>query len=487
MFAKYVYETASAEYEDRILLIDHDHIEERYPYTGLFTTNGFEIIHYVDDLDLRVNHPEAMLKGKKKFLILADPEQYIPYDVRCAYHVVELSYTALFPKLNSVVLLQETTVSLGLLTMAYQELFGRLSSEEQTRDFIKEKVYGKTNVSNYLSEIEKKIRSLANSASDYKDWFEISELKARGQVLSAQYDAAFDVEDVQDIFKDYVVEHFGQLASKLDQKSPVLVSRIMEFIHDRSDRFAIIVMDGMSQFDWDIMEKYFQTINYEKSNVCAMIPTTTSISRQCVLSNKFPYQLLSPWKQDKEKNEFIECARNLGYSNQQIAYERGYDADFKSIVKCAAVIINDIDDMVHGQKQGRVGMYHDINLLAKGDLLQGLVRRLLGKGFDIYITADHGNVPCTGIGKLMKTGVEVETKSRRMLVLKDFADKESLIEKHGMIEYPKYYLDPTYDYLTCDTDKSFDAKGEQVMTHGGITIDEVIVPFITIKAVDNNG
>jgi membrane protein YdbS with pleckstrin-like domain len=26
-----------------------------------------------------------------------------------------------------------------------------------------------------------------------------------------------------------------------------------------------------------------------------------------------------------------------------------------------------------------------------------------------------------------------------------------------------------------------------VMTHGGITVDEVIVPFIKIKAVDNNG
>ena len=143
--------------------------------------------------------------------------------------------------------------------------------------------------------------------------------------------------------------------------------------------------------------------------------------------------------------------------------------------------------MVHGQKQNRIGMYHDVDVLAKSNQLQGLVRRLISKGFDVYITADHGNVPCTGIGKLMKTGVEVETKSRRMLVLKDFADKESLIERYRMIDYPKYYLDSAYDYLICDTDKSFDAKGEQVMTHGGITIDEVIVPFITIKAENNNG
>lgn len=400
---------------------------------------------------------------------------------------MKLSYVALFPKLNPTVLMQETSINMDLLATAYHGLFEKLSSEEQTRHFIEEQVYGKTNVSQYLREIERHIRNLANSASDYKDWFEISELKARAQVLSAQHEVPFDVEDVQDLFKGYVLKYFGQLASKLDKKSPVLVSRIMEFVHDRSEKFVIIVMDGMSQFDWNIIENHFQTINYEKSNVCAMIPTTTSISRQCVLSSKFPYQLLSPWKQDKEKSEFTECARGLGYGDQQIAYERGYDADFKSIIKCAAIIINDIDDMVHGQKQGRIGMYHDIGVLAKSDRLQGLASRLLAKGFDVYITADHGNVPCTGIGKLMKTGVEVETKSRRMLVLKDFADKGFLIEKHGMIEYPKYYLDPENDYLICDTDKSFDPKGEHVMTHGGITIDEVIVPFITIKAEENNG
>lgn len=87
----------------------------------------------------------------------------------------------------------------------------------------------------------------------------------------------------------------------------------------------------------------------------------------------------------------------------------------------------------------------------------------------------------------MGTGVEVETKSRRMVALKGFADKAGLIEKHGLVEYPKYYLPKEYDYLICDVGDSFDAKGDDVMTHGGITLDEVVVPFIKIKAVQKNG
>ena len=116
------------------------------------------------------------------------------------------------------------------------------------------------------------------------------------------------------------------------------------------------------------------------------------------------------------------------------------------------------------------------------------VRRMLDQGFDVYISADHGNTPCIGMGKLMKTGVETETKSRRMIVLKDFANKDSLFEKYeSLIEYPGYYLDKQFNYLICGVGESFDAKGDEVMSHGGITIDEVIVPFIKIKAVDNNG
>jgi hypothetical protein len=47
-------------------------------------------------------------------------------------------------------------------------------------------------------------------------------------------------------------------------------------------------------------------------------------------------------------------------------------------------------------------------------------------------------------------------------------------------------LDKRYDYLICEAGSSLDASGEEVMSHGGITLDEVIVPFVILKAKDNN-
>ena len=198
-------------------------------------------------------------------------------------------------------------------------------------------------------------------------------------------------------------------------------------------------------------------------------------------------KLESPWKQDKEKKEFVACAKELGYKENQIGYARGYGADFSSVIKCAVVIIMDVDEIVHAEKQGRIGMIQDIELLTKQGKLAALTKRLLAQGFDVYITADHGNTDCTGIGHVTGIGVEVETKSRRFLVLKDFADKNALKEKYGLLEYPKYYLPKEYDYMICDNRKSFDKRGEEVISHGGITIDEVVVPFIKLKAVENNG
>lgn len=487
MFADYVYEKAAAEYSNRLLLIDTDHLEKDTHYCAYFAERGFQIIRYVDDLHFRAEHSDILEKDTGKVLLLVEPGAYVPYDVIRRFKCVDVSVSALFPKLNSTVIREDRGMNYDLLSTAYSHNYDDLRSEAQTLMFRESSVYSYATVRDHLNEKLAALRKLTDSAATYSDWCRASDLKAEIDVLATERGLDFDTGFVNVRFVEFILSDFGKLSSVLDKETPVLVSRAMEYMHDQSDKFAVIVMDGMSQFDWNIIRHSFADVKYQKTDLFAMIPTTTSVSRQCLLSNKYPSQLVEPWKQSKEKAEFTDCAVDLGYTLEQIGYERGYDADFSSAVKCAAVIINDVDDMVHGQKQSRIGMFNDITVLAKQAQLLTLTKRLLRSGFDVYITADHGNTPCVGMGKLMKIGVEVETKSRRMLVLKDFADKDALLSQHDVIEYPKYYLNKAYDYLICGAGRSFDAKGENVMSHGGITVDEVIVPFIKIKVVDNNG
>lgn len=483
MFRDYVLRESSAEYDSRILVIDDEGLDEVTHYSADFQANGFEVVHYTDDLTFRIEYEERLKNSEEKLLLLAHSSSYIPYDLKRRFRSYILSMDRLFPKLNIEVLRSCRDLDLELLCMAYRKNFDDLRQRKQTEEFLEKKVNSPENVAEYLKRLYVTTIKSVRSVKDYRDWFTIAESKAKIDVLATEHQLNFDTSEINRVFRDYILKHFGKLSAEINRETPVLVSRAMEYIHDHSSKFVIIVMDGMSEFDWRIISRSFQDIPYEQAAAFAMIPTTTSISRQCLLSNKTPGQLIEPWKQSKEKQEFVACAKAMGYADNQIGYERGYAAQFGSFVKCGAVIINDVDDMVHAQHQERLGMLNDIGVLSDQHLLADMTKQFLADGFDVYITADHGNTLCTGLGKLMGTGVETETKSRRMLVLQNFADKTKLIQKYGLIEYPGYYLNKSFDYLICEVGDSFDVKGETVMTHGGISIDEVVVPFIKIKAV----
>lgn len=487
MFCDYVFEKSSARYANKILLFDDENLNCRVNFISAFSAHGFEIVEYTDDLSFRIEYEEKLKDSSVKLAIIANSKQYIPFDVQCLVSKYVVALGNLFPKLNQDVIATLDRIGLDLLSAVYDTNFDDLSQKQDTEVFLKLKVYSRTNVKTYLNKNIILLIEKAKRSTQYYEWFAIAEEKAMLDKIAIQYDVDVDTQEINRLFQKYALAEFGKLSQNIDKKTPIIISKTMDYLYENSDKFILIVMDGMSEFDWNIISASFTQLQYEKTSMFAMIPSTTSISRQCLLAGKYPVQLLEPWKQSKEKSEFFNCAKRLGYTEAQIGYERGYDAQFSSLVRCGTVIINDVDDIVHSQKQSRLGMFNDINVLANQKKLVNMVKRYIGSGYDVYITADHGNTLCTGLGKLMRTGVEVETKSRRMVVLKDFADKAYLIDKYRLVEYPKYYLPKEYDYLICDVGDSFDANGEDVMTHGGITLDEVVVPFVKIKAVCNYG
>lgn len=487
MFADYVYEKSAAKYANKILLIDVDHLTEDTRFTDGFKARGFEIVMYHDDLSFRIEYEEKIKSTEGRIAVVVTPDQYVPYDLRRRLTAYKVSLADLFPRLNTSVLREKGPETYDLLSSAYERTYDQYRSSAATEQFLRVQAYSKENIRGNLNSRYQELLRQSDGCTSYKKWFGIAEEKARIDCMAVKHDLDLDSTEINRRFRDYILSQYGKLSTSMDQESPVLVSKVMEFMHEHSKKFIIIVMDGMSEFDWCILEKSFNGIHYQQTAAFAMIPTVTSVSRQCLLSNKYPRELLNPWSQSKEKQEFIYCAKNMGFADTQISYQRGYDSDFGALIRCGAVIINDIDDMVHSQKQGRIGMFNDVSIMVKQQKLVEMTRRFLLAGFDVYITADHGNTTRRGMGKLMSSGVETETKSRCMMVLKGFADKDSIMEKYGLLEFPKTYLPKEYDYLICDVGDSFDAKGEDVMSHGGISIDECVVPFIKIKAVENNG
>lgn len=486
MFNEYVIKTLAAEYEDKILIFDFENIESRYSYSILLSELGFKIISYDDSMKFRYIYEHEIKKNGDKYAVIVEHKQYIPYDILQSFYCVDIGWKSLFPNLNSEFLIKYKTLDLDLLYSVYNGLYENLSVFEDTGSYIIKKVYGKDNVEKHLVKMKDELlASISENDVNYNKWIQIASKKGKAEYLAAQSDIYIDLSFVDEEFKKFITAGYKTISSVIKNDSPIMVSHVIDFIANKNEKIAIIVLDGMSIFDFNILSSKFEGIDYQENYIYAMIPTTTAISRQSLLSGRFPVELDRPFDLSKEEKGFIQNAKSLGYLDRQICYTRGYEPDIGHSVKCLSVILNDIDDLVHGQIQGRIGMYNDVNLLARSGKIQKLINKLYKMGFSIYLTSDHGNTLCTGLGAAKGTGVEVETKSKRMLIFKDFADTKELIEKYNLIEYPGYYLDKQYKYYICNTGTSFDIRDSIVMTHGGISIDEVIIPFIKVKAVHN--
>ena len=148
------------------------------------------------------------------------------------------------------------------------------------------------------------------------------------------------------------------------------------------------------------------------------------------------------------------------------------------------VIWNKVDDIMHGMQMQTAGMHSQVRLWALQGHLQQLLVRLRQEDFVVYLTADHGNVTATGIG-IPREGVLVETRGKRARVYDRPEFREEVAAKFpDSIRWPNYGLPVARHVLLAGDLKAFADNGDEIVAHGGIALEEVIVPFVTITRED---
>jgi hypothetical protein len=138
------------------------------------------------------------------------------------------------------------------------------------------------------------------------------------------------------------------------------------------------------------------------------------------------------------------------------------------------IVWNKIDDIMHGMQMQTAGMHNQVRLWASQGHLQKLLFRLQQEDFIVYLTADHGNVSATGIGN-PREGVLAETKGKRVRVY----DRQEFLEEVAN-KFPEYGLPPARHVLLAGDLKAFTNAGDEIVSHGGIALEEVMVPFVAI-------
>jgi len=136
---------------------------------------------------------------------------------------------------------------------------------------------------------------------------------------------------------------------------------------------------------------------------------------------------------------------------------------------------------MHGMTLGELGMQESIQTRMKTKYLVGLLQGLVLKGFEIWLTSDHGNIEAMGIGAINE-GVLAESRGQRVRTYTTCTLRDATVKQHQDLckVWDSTTLPEGYQVALASGNGAFVNKGERIVSHGGLSLEEVIVPFIRV-------
>lgn len=357
-------------------------------------------------------------------------------------------------------------------------------------------------ISRLFGLVEKELPTAEARFSDWTafalKWAELSALVHCGN--STEHQNRFrEIGDALNLtFAGWLTDHYSSLIN-LPPTNPAMLHhvprRLARDIED-SGSAALIVVDGLALDQWvtirQLLQKQDANLVMRESATFAWIPTLTSVSRQSIFSGKppfyFPSSINSTGSEEKLWKQFWE---GHGLSRLDVAYQRGLgDGDAAGVLdsaihpgktKVVGLVVDKVDKIMHGMQLGSAGMHNQIRQWCEGGFLAVLLGQLLDYGYEVWLTADHGNIQCDGKGRPFE-GVIAETRGERVRV---YPTPELRAQVAGAFpfahEWQPVGLPANYFPLVAGGCDAFVNPGDAIVGHGGIAIEEVIVPLVKFE------
>ena len=359
-------------------------------------------------------------------------------------------------------------------------------------------------VSHLFDLVEKELPTAEARYSDWTafalKWAELSSLVHCGNSTEYQTRLREIGDALNTTFAGWLADHYSSLINQPPTNPAMLhhvPRRLARDIEDSgSSRAALIVVDGLALDQWvtirQLLQKQGANLVLRESATFAWIPTLTSVSRQSIFSGKpplyFPSSINSTNSEEKLWKQFWE---SHGLSRLDVAYQRGLgDGDASSLLdsaihpgktKVVGLVVDKVDKIMHGMQLGSAGMHNQIKQWCQSGFLAALVGQLLDYGYEVWLTADHGNIQCDGKGRPSE-GVIAETRGGRVRV---YPTPELRSQVAGSFlfahEWQPVGLPAGYFPLVAGGRDAFINPGEALVGHGGVAIEEVIVPLVKFE------
>ncbi len=469
------------------IVCDVDALWRRFDCDRTAKQRGYDVLHISDEMQLRqyYEYQVAASDDMPRILVIDNPELYVPFDIRRRFFVLKLSYETVFPGLSAVALRKVPNIDWDLLAFWESHTFHEALNEVETTDYCTGKIYSGACAEEYAGTLLEASSANAKTASGHREWFSIAQAFGKASALHAMGIPIANWDEqrhrIETEFAKWIAEKYSLASGTVDREQPVLLSHVADFVRRKASKVALIVMDGMSFSDFFTIQRALSRapLTFDVAGTLSFFPTVTAVARQSIFSGKTPREHEKPFSLEREEKQWLEYWRNYGLKDSQVFFQKGLVNDVPVTATVCGIVINIVDDLMHAELQGLSGMQQGLTAWVKTGKLQAMLQMLVDRGYSVFMTSDHGNTSAIAQGRYANAGVVAEPASRRAILYDSSFDAREL-DKFTHFRYAGTYLPEGYTAYLFEDGTCYGEKGKEYITHGGMTIEEAVVPFVRI-------
>lgn len=346
------------------------------------------------------------------------------------------------------------------------------------------------------------IRDWLNIASDWSEivfWANTLPQESYHRVQNDLFQAR---SSINKHFLKFVQSRFSAVDYYQDNKGPISLAAVNSWLFQNvnlDERLALICFDGLALDQWHILKAFLQqkisNLSFTEYRTFAQAPSITPISRQALFSGRRPDSFSDTWDKttkDAERWQSYWIHREIPQRKVAFIPVKASDSDMSTIVEAVdsnnkrlGILINLFDDALHAIKgmpleaDKRV-LYSTLSAYLSNSYLGQLINLLLNGGYRIFISSDHGNICGRGDG-IVPPKAFIETYARRVAIFDQAALAQEFADNsHGIYFRTKSLPMNVHPVYTLGTDL-YSSKDSVELSHGGLSIEELVVPFVEVK------